>query len=52
MKRTQFVGSKVTDETKSKLEAIAKKKDWTVSHLINRILEEYQDDDTKKPKQD
>lgn len=52
MKKTEMVGASVTPETKQKLQAIAKKRDWTLSHLINRILEEYQDEENKKPKQD
>ena len=48
MKKTETIGASVTPETKQKLQAIAKKKEWTISHLINRILEDYQDPEANK----
>lgn len=47
MKKTEIINATVTLETKAKLQEIAKRKEWTLSHTINRILEDYQKDDKK-----
>ena len=40
MKRTEQINVKITPETKKALQELAKKKDWTVAHTANRLLEE------------
>ena len=44
MKKTEIINAAVTPETKAKLQEIAKRKEWTLSYTINRILEDYQED--------
>ncbi len=41
MKKTEILSTAITKETKAKLEQLAQEKEWTLSHLVNKILEEY-----------
>lgn len=48
MKKTEIINAAVTPETKAKLQKIAKRKEWTLSHTINRILEDYKEPQNQK----
>lgn len=50
MKNTEFITSKISPETKKKLQTLAEEKVWTLSHLVNKILEEYNEDKNKSKK--
>lgn len=50
MKKTEIMSAAITAENKQKLQEIAKRKEWTLSHTINRILEDYEEDSKKENK--
>ena len=39
--KTVPVGARISEEIKIELEKIAEQKEWTISHLISKILKEY-----------
>lgn len=53
MKKVEYISLRITTECKKALQDIASKKEWTLSHLASKILEDYtknhsQDLDDKK----
>lgn len=41
MKREDFITFRVDPETMKKLQALAQDKEWTLSHLVYKIVKEY-----------
>ena len=48
MKKTEIISAAITAENKQKLQKITKRKEWTLSHTINRILEDYKEEENQK----
>lgn len=41
MKKTEYITVRITADCKKTLQDLAERKEWTLSHLASKILEDY-----------